>query len=210
MTRLWMWLRGRRAQRRQTLAGTLSAQAAIAIEGVELALRACEADADLDELAERITQVERRGDATRLQLVQLLSTRVVTPLDREDLFRFSRSLDDVLDNTRDFVLETRAWQVQPDAHSRAGLEHVRAGLRRLIKALDGSAGHINRELCLAARKEGRRVRERYDDGLRQLFSGDLSMQALARRELLRRVDVIGLRLIEAIDAVVDGIVKRTV
>ncbi|PHP52047.1 DUF47 domain-containing protein [Actinomyces ruminis] len=208
MMRLRAWLR--RPGRRQTLVGTLSAQAALAIEGVELALHACEADAELDELVQRIEQVERQGDATRLQFVHLLSTRVVTPLDREDMFRFSRCLDEVLTNTRDFVRETRAWQVQPDVHSRAGLEHIRRGLEQLVGAMDTSSGRINRERCTAARKEGRRVREQYDDGLRQLFVGELSMEALARRELLRRVDVIGLRLIEAIDAVVDGIVKRTV
>ena len=30
---------------------------------------------------------------------------LVTPVDREDLFRLSRSIDDVLDNLRDFVRE---------------------------------------------------------------------------------------------------------
>ncbi|SHE26172.1 DUF47 domain-containing protein [Actinomyces glycerinitolerans] len=208
MARLWTWLR--RPGRRQTLVGALSAQATLAIEGVEFALRACEADADLDALVERIEQVERQGDTTRLQFVHLLSTRVVTPLDREDMFRFSRCLDEVLTNTRDFVRETRAWQIQPDDHSRTGLEHIRRGLEQLVGAMDTSSGRINRELCTAARKEGRRVREQYDDGLRQLFVEELNMEALARRELLRRVDVIGLRLIEAIDAVVDGIVKRTI
>lgn len=210
MKRMRAWSRGLRRTRRQTLVGTLSAQAGLAIEGVELALRACEPDADLDALVERIEQIEHKGDATRLQFVHLLSTRVVTPLDREDMFRFSRSLDEVLTNTRDFVRETRAWQVQPDAHSRAGLEHVRRGLNRLLGAMDAASGRISRERCAAARTEGRRVREQYEDGLRQLFLGELSMEALARRELLRRVDVIGLRLIEAIDAVVDGIVKRTI
>lgn len=209
MTRLRAWLR-RPGRRRQTLVGTLSAQATLAIEGVELALHACEAETDLDELVQRVERVEHQGDAIRLQFVHLLSTRVVTPLDREDMFRFSRCLDEVLTNTRDFVRETRAWQVRPDAHSLAGLEHIRRGLEQLVGAMNTSSGRINRAMCTAARKEGRRVREQYDDGLHQLFLEELSMDALARRELLRRVDVIGLRLIEAIDAVVDGIVKRTV
>ena len=55
------------------------------------------------EAHERIAEIEQRGDAMRAELVTRLSGVLVAPIDREDLFRLSRSIDDVLDNLRDFV-----------------------------------------------------------------------------------------------------------
>ena len=45
---------------------------------------------------------------------------LVAPIDREDLFRLSRSIDDVLDNLRDFVREWGLLTLE-DAHGFAGL-----------------------------------------------------------------------------------------
>jgi hypothetical protein len=42
-----------------------------------------------------------------------------------------------------------------------------------------------------------------------LFAADdVTMELIKRRELLRRLDVVGLRLIEAVDALSDGLLKR--
>jgi uncharacterized protein len=90
-----------------------------------------------------VVDVEHRGDRARGGFVHALAP----PLDREDLFRVSRSVDDVLDNLRDFARELELFAVS-----------------------------------------------------------DVAM--LKRRELLRRLDVVGLRLGEAADALADGAVKR--
>src|SRR5699024_11684626 len=43
-----------------------------------------------------IATIEKRGDSERATLVTGLASTLVTPLDREDLFRLSRSIDNVL------------------------------------------------------------------------------------------------------------------
>jgi phosphate/sulfate permease len=54
------------------------------------------------------------------------------------------------------------------------------------------------------------VRRAYQDGLAQIFDGELSMDTLKTGELLRRLDVLGLRLAEGADAHLDGLIKRAI
>ena len=65
------------------------------------------------------------------------------------------------------------------------------------------------EETLAARKAVGRVRRRYQVELARIFAEPLSPETLKRRELLRRLDVVALRLGEAVDALADGELKRS-
>ena len=66
-----------------------------------------------------------------------------------------------------------------------------------------------RAATLAARKQAGRVRQLYQAALADLFRAELSTDTLRRRELLRRLDVIGLRLGESADALSDAMLKRS-
>jgi hypothetical protein len=61
---------------------------------------------------EQIAEIEHRGDLLRAELVTRLAGVLVAPIDREDLFRLSRSIDDVLDNLRDFVREWDLYEIE--------------------------------------------------------------------------------------------------
>lgn len=60
-----------------------------------------------------------------------------------------------------------------------------------------------RENCLTARKEAGHVRRAYVERLTQTVSAELTMETLKTRELLRRLDVIGPRICEGADALLD-------
>lgn len=157
-----------------------------------------------------LVDLEHEGDRLRGLLVRELTIRIVTPIDREDLFRVSRSIDDILDNLRDFHREEQLFQpVEPSAFLPvlAAAETAMLALRAAIGAIAGDPEEIGRG-ALAARKAGREVRRLYDRALGEVFAADLSMDTLKRRELLRRLDVVGLRLREAADALADAAVKR--
>jgi hypothetical protein len=64
------------------------------------------------------------------------------------------------------------------------------------------------EAALAAHKRTGRVRHLYAQGLAELLSGEVTAPVLKRRELLRRLDVVGLRLAECADALADAMLKR--
>jgi hypothetical protein len=62
---------------------------------------------------------------------------------------------------------------------------------------------------LAAKKASGEIRRLYQQELARLFKGDVDMEVLKHRELLRRLDIVGLRLGEAADALADGTMKRS-
>jgi uncharacterized protein Yka (UPF0111/DUF47 family) len=205
---LLMDLTGRFA--RQTVEHVL-VQIDAAVEGVELAETMARGRKPTMVARKSMSEIEHRGDAGRLRLVQALSRALTTPIDREDLYRLSRSVDDVLDNLRDFVRESDLYQA---GSQRAMVEPLRAvgdgllSLRVAVVAIVGAPEEVT-EHALAARRHANRVRILYQARLGELFNGALTMEVLKTRELLRRIDVVALRLGEASGALIDGMLKRS-
>jgi uncharacterized protein Yka (UPF0111/DUF47 family) len=162
-----------------------------------------------EQARQTITEIEHRGDSLRARLVAGISRALITPIDREDLYRLSRSIDDVLDNLRDFV---REWSLYAPATSSAlpVLEEI-AHATREVRAAVASIAEPDTDVAarvLAAKKACNGIRRSYESELGKLFAEELSMDVLKRRELLRRLDVVGLRLDEAVDVLSDATVKR--
>lgn len=164
-----------------------------------------------DDASTEIGIIEHRGDNARAQLVVRLSQSLVTPVDREDLFRISRSIDDVLDNIRDFVRECALFEPQDLQYFPPVIEKIGAAvvlLQQAVQALLANPAQISQR-SLAAKKAGNQIRRCYDEQLATLFDGALTVEIFKVRELLRRLDVIGLRLGEAADALADAAIKRS-
>lgn len=188
----------------------LAHQIHITLDGVSLALNAVKTPESRAAARVSMADIEHQGDDARAEVIRVMSSRVTTHLDREDLFRASRSIDDVLDNTRDFVREMTMWGADPGEQGATALEQVAESLEKLRAAATSTDPVDVRENCLAARKEAGQVRRAYQEGLAQIFDRELSMDTLKTRELLRRLDVIGLRLAEGADALLDGLIKRAI
>ncbi len=189
----------------------LTAQVRVARAAVDVAADAATGELAFDLARERIGELESTGDRHRAELVTALSRTLVIPIDREDLFRLSRSIDDVLDNLRDFAREldlfgseVRSPLFGPvlDAVG-AALDDFDAAVVELAR--DAAAAMTG---SLRAKKQSNEIRRRYQLAVAELLDGDLSSVMLKRRELLRRLDVVGLRIGEATDALADGGLKR--
>ncbi len=183
---------------------------ACAREGVEFAEEVVAGVHDRADIEPQIRAIEQRGDALRQRLVSELSETIVTPLDREDLFRLSRSIDDVLDNVRDFVREWRLYHPDSPRNLIAVLGTLRAGIEALsggVGAIADSPASVGSAL-LSAKQHANEIRRHFQREVAELFGGDLSVELLKHRELLRRLDVIGLRFGEAVDVLFDALVKR--
>jgi uncharacterized protein len=199
-----------RRARRKTTRELLAHQIDITLEGVALALALVEGPNDRTDARGAMADIEHQGDDARAEVIRVMSSRVTTHLDREDLFRASRSIDDVLDNTRDFVREAIMWNAHPGERGAIALQQVAASLVKLRHAVASTDPVDVRKNCLAARKEASQVRRAYQEGLAQIYIGALTMDTLTTRELLRRLDVVGLRVAEAADALLDGLIKRAI
>jgi high affinity sulfate transporter 1 len=156
-----------------------------------------------------IADIEGRGDAMRGELVARLSGVLVAPIDREDLFRLSRSIDDVLDNLRDFIREWDLYEIEA-ASAYLGLLDATAAaiadLKRAVHAVATDPKDVKK--ALASKEAAEEIRRLYDVELGRLFHGKLTMEVVKCREVLRRLDVVGLRLNEAADRLSDAAIKR--
>ncbi|MET7279933.1 DUF47 family protein [Kribbella sp. NPDC005582] len=189
----------------------LRGQLGKAIDGVSLTARMVRGEIGPAEARAEMVDVEHDGDSLRAVLVGELSTALTTPIDREDLYRLSRSVDDVLDNLRDLVRETDLYGALPDTADSEILAAVAEGLALLQTAI-GSVSRRPAEVTmttLAVRKCAGRVRQLYQMAVAKLFEQELSTDLLKRRELLRRLDVVGLRLGECADTLSDAMLKRS-
>ena len=182
-----------------------------AIDGVALAMRVTTGAIDPAEARVRMSELEHLGDSHRGRLVPELSAALTTPIDREDMFRLSRSVDDVIDHLRDYVRETDLYGVRLDASAVDLLEQVNQGLKDLRRGVERLLPDPEEvpAAALAAHKRAGQVRHLYSEALAQLLDGEIDAVVLKRRELLRRLDVLGLRLGECADALADAMVKRS-
>ena len=188
--------------------GMLRAQLDCAIEAAAL-LREESGHERPEVLSERMREIEERSDHHRSMLVDELGVALTTPLDREDLFRLSRSVDDIVDNLHDFVEALARFPGVDVSACELPLAAVDGGLVALRAAVDSLAlgpGEVTRKARAA--KRAVQVREAYLDGLVRIFEGEDCVSMLKERELLRRLDVVGLRFGEAADALADAALKR--
>lgn len=192
------------------LMGHLAQQIAATHQGADLAAEMLAGKLPGEEAYEKMVDIEHRGDEARARLVSEIGRALTTPIDREDLFRVSRSIDDILDNLRDLAREYSLYGVRATPSHVAVAEAIRSGIEELEAALSALA-HEPPEashMVLGARKEANQVRRMYQEGLASVVDNEITSEVIKRRELLRRLDVVGLRLGEAADALADGIMKR--
>lgn len=189
---------------------TVLSQIEAARRGAELARTMAEREIGRAAAHERMGDLEHIGDERRAALVELLSNSLTTPIDREDLFRLSRSIDDVLDTLRDFVREAHIYDVKKMTRLLPLIDWVIEGLDNLAVAVSNvlSDPGAVASSALEAKKQAGAIGRAYQYEIAELFVSDISAQTFKRRELARRLDIAGLRLSEAADALAEGAMKR--
>lgn len=162
------------------------------------------------EVCKEIVDLEHTGDDTRTHLLTELARALTTPIDGEDIYRLSAFIDDVLDNLRDFAVECDMYDAGTGDRFIEPLEALAQGLDELNDAI-GRLKHDVAEVAGPARaaKKANDARDAFHHQMSLLLHGDeVTMQTLRDRELLRRLDVAGLRLGSAADALISGALKR--
>lgn len=163
-----------------------------------------------DEARLRISKLESTGDAQRLKLVRAINEMLTTPIDREDLYRLSRSVDDVIDNLRDFVRETDLYQPESLTGLDVMLATIADGMAELSEAVGSvvDGGSISSH-ALSVRKHGTSVRQLFQLHIADLLVDPITADTLKRRELARRLDIVALRMGEAANVLNDARFKRS-
>lgn len=168
-----------------------------------------------DKHAERVVQAEKDADEVRRILIDDLNRTFVTPIDREDIFALSRTVDDVMDYAYATVEEMQILEVEPNDYLRRmvsllqdAAEELHLAMLRLKENPGVASEHATRAKALENRVE--RV---YREAVADLFSGpeDIQhvMEMLKLRELYRHLSNCADRGDEAANVIHDIVVKMT-
>lgn len=189
-------------------AGLIRDQLATAIDGARLAGELVSGELPAAEARRLVAEIEHTGDDRRALLVRRLRRSVSSPIDREDLFRLSRSIDDVLDAVRDFIREAALFRTGAEPFCVPVLAALIRGLVELGEAvlLLPAAPRAAAEHALLAKKQG--LRTEYQHAVSALLDEPLTATTLKSTLLLGRLDTAGAHLASAADALADGVVKR--
>jgi uncharacterized protein Yka (UPF0111/DUF47 family) len=194
----------------QRMVALIARQIDTAAKGARLAESMAAGEVSAADARTRMVDIEHLGDDQRAELVRELGHSLTTPIDREDLFRLSRSVDDVLDDLRDFARESDLYGMGDQPGVAPLLAAIAEGLEELKRAVGNvvaSPATVPQD-AQQAKKHCNRVRQLYQLQLAELFQGEVDVEMFKRRELLRRIDVVALRMGEAADALQDGVLKR--
>lgn len=165
--------------------------------------------------ARRVEQIEKEADELRRILIDDLNRAFVTPIDREDLFTLSRTIDDVLDYAYTTVDEIELFQLEPTELMykmveilRLAAEELHLGVLQLRERPQVALQHAMRAKKLENRAEGL-----YREALAELFQQpktlDDVMLMLKRREVYRHLSNAADRGDEAGNIISDIVVKMT-
>jgi uncharacterized protein len=138
----------------------------------------------------RVSTLEKEGDEVRRIFIDELNRTFVTPIDREDLFSLSRSLDDVLDLAESAMREMDALNAMPNDSLRAMAEllynstqEILLAIQRLEKNPDVTSQHVMR-----IKKLENDMESHYTSALAVLFNSDpKNMGDLMTRLKLREI-----------------------
>lgn len=101
-----------RNKKRDNFYDMLMSQAEICSKGMKQLQEFCITHDE--NMAQKVIMTEEEGDMARRILTDELDNTFITPLDREDLFKLSSELDEILDYAKTSVDEIRAYGVVPD------------------------------------------------------------------------------------------------
>jgi predicted phosphate transport protein (TIGR00153 family) len=180
-------LRGFFGPRQDKFLHLLIQQAEITLEGMN-ALEAYMKEGS-EKCAVSVRQAEKDADEVRRILIDDLNRTFVTPMDREDIFALSRTIDDVMDYAYTTVEEMEILEVEPNDY-----------LRRMVSLLQDAATEIHLAMLRLKENPGvasehasrakaleNRVEQVYREAVAQLFSGPEDVQHVMRMLKLREI-----------------------
>ncbi len=167
------------------------------------------------EVARQVTEIEKEADEVRRILIAELNQTFVTPMDREDIFALSRTIDDVLDYAYSTVMEMEILKVESTSylHRIASLLRDAAyELNLAVQRLEVHPGVANDHAQRAKALENR-VEDVYREAIAALFSGPHDLQhvveMLKLREVYRHLSNAADRGDQAANVICDIVVKTT-
>ncbi|MCM2323589.1 MAG: DUF47 family protein [Oligoflexia bacterium] len=164
---------------------------------------------------ERVNQAEKAADEVRRMLIDDLNRTFVTPIDREDLFMLSRTVDDILDYAHSTVEEMIELKIEPNEFLSQMAQLLLDASKEILLALQRLEKHPNvaSEHARQAKRIENHIEKAYRRAVGELFSRPAVPEEIVKmlklREIYRHVSNAGDRADEAANVITDIIVKTT-
>ncbi len=191
----------------------LGSQAQKTCEGLE-ALESYLSTGD-ESQARRVQTIEKEADELRRILIDELNRTFVTPIDREDIFALSRTIDDVLDYGYSTLDEIVTLCVKPNQHLKQFASILHSAADELHLAVVQLKEHPQVALDHAMRAKGleNRAESVYRSAVAELFKEPKTVEdiieILKMREIYRHLSNAADRGDEAANILSDIVVKMT-
>jgi uncharacterized protein len=167
------------------------------------------------QVAQQVTDIEKEADEVRRILIAELNKTFITPMDREDIFALSRTIDDVLDYAYSTVSEMNILKV----HATPYMQRIASLLRDAAYELNLAVLRLEKHPIVAndhaqrAKALENRVEDVYREAIAALFSGPEDIQhivdMLKQREVYRHLSNAADRGDQAANVIADIVVKTT-
>lgn len=165
-------------------------------------------------LAQRVTKIEKEADEVRRILIDELNRTFVTPIDREDIFALSLTIDDVLDYGNTTVEEMNVLGVEPNAFIERMVSLLTDAAQEICNGVLRLEDHPNvaNDHAVRAKALENRVETVYREAIADLFQMprdiDHVVEMLKLREIYRHLSNAADRGDAAANVIGDIVVKR--
>jgi uncharacterized protein Yka (UPF0111/DUF47 family) len=188
--------------------GLLRQQVAITIEGLDALARWASGDVNA---AAAVADAEHRGDVAKRNLLVALRAAFVTPLEPEDVFALSRSIDRILDSASEVINESHVLASPPDDQIAEMARLIAHAMRHVDDAIghlgtDGDHATASADAAIAAE---RALDDVYQRGMAALLEVDERTARIGGRELYRRCARIGDIVVDVAERIVYAVVKQS-
>jgi len=158
----------------------------------------------------KVSQLEEEADEIRRILIDDLNRTFVTPIDREDIFSLSRSIDDVIDYAETTVEEMLVLDIKPDIHIKQIVEILFDASKSVALAVKNIKEHpgVCIEHVIKARKSEHKIERLYRQALAELFNTNDVIKILKTREVYRHLSNSADRVVSAANVISDILVKN--
>lgn len=190
----------------------LEKQAHFTVEGMEALLKYIRQPDQ--SLAQKVTQVEKQADEVRRILIDELNRTFVTPIDREDIFALSLTIDDVLDYAESTIEEMYMLQVKPNDYMERMVSLLTDAAREIYMGVLRLDDHPNvaNDHAVRAKALENRMETVYREAIADLFGMprdiDHVVDMLKLREIYRHLSNAADRGDEAANVLGDIVVKK--
>ena len=161
------------------------------------------------EKAENVQHLEEEADELRRILIDDLNRTFVTPIDREDIYALSRTIDDMADYAKSTVEEMQLFNIQVDRYIEKIAEALCNASKEISTAVQCMMTHhgVCQEHIVRAKKTENFIEHRYKEGLVELFKNPDIVTIFKTREIYRHLSNAADKADEAANIIGNIIVK---